>query len=76
MAAKILIDAANYCHDLDILHRDIKLENILFKTSDHDLKFMKIAEFQRFYSLKTFRSEEKFSFRNLNFKNTLEKIFF
>jgi serine/threonine protein kinase len=45
MAAKILIDAANYCHDLGILHRDIKLENILFKTSDHDLKFMKIADF-------------------------------
>jgi len=31
-ATKLLVDAINYFHSLEILHRDIKLENLLIKS--------------------------------------------
>ena len=46
-AAEILrpiIDAIRYCHDLDVAHRDLKLENILYETKDDD-SMIKITDF-------------------------------
>ena len=39
-----VIDAVRYCHDLDVAHRDLKLENILYETKDDDA-MIKITDF-------------------------------
>jgi serine/threonine protein kinase len=46
-AADILrpvIDAIRYCHDLDVAHRDLKLENILYENSEEGA-MIKITDF-------------------------------
>ena len=42
---KALIDAIRYCHSLDIIHRDIKLENLLIAKSEIGLSSLKVADF-------------------------------
>jgi len=39
-----IIDAIRYCHDLDVAHRDLKLENILYETKEED-SMIKITDF-------------------------------
>lgn len=39
-----IIDAIRYCHDLDVAHRDLKLENILYESKDDDA-MVKITDF-------------------------------
>lgn len=39
-----IIDAVRYCHDLDVAHRDLKLENILYENKDEDA-MVKITDF-------------------------------
>lgn len=39
-----VIDAVRYCHDLDVAHRDLKLENILYENKDEDA-MVKITDF-------------------------------
>ena len=41
----MLVDAINYCHSMEILHRDIKLENLLIKSKELKLTTLKIADF-------------------------------
>ncbi len=38
-----LIDAISYCHTMKVVHRDLKLENVLF--SDPDRKRIKVVDF-------------------------------
>ena len=42
---KALIDAIRYCHEFDIIHRDIKLENLLIARADLGLSSLKVADF-------------------------------
>lgn len=39
-----IIDAIRYCHDLDVAHRDLKLENILYENNEEDA-MVKITDF-------------------------------
>jgi calcium/calmodulin-dependent protein kinase I len=39
-----IIDAIRYCHDLDVAHRDLKLENILYESKEEDA-MVKITDF-------------------------------
>ena len=39
-----IIDAIRYWHDLDVAHRDLKLENILYESKDEDA-MIKITDF-------------------------------
>jgi calcium/calmodulin-dependent protein kinase I len=39
-----IIDAIRYCHDLDVAHRDLKLENIIYESKD-DNAMIKITDF-------------------------------
>jgi len=39
-----IIDAIRYCHDLDVAHRDLKLENILYEDKEDD-SMIKITDF-------------------------------
>jgi MAP/microtubule affinity-regulating kinase len=38
-----MIDAIDYCHKEQLIHRDLKLENILLQ--DHESKLIKIVDF-------------------------------
>lgn len=42
---KALIDAIRYCHGFDIIHRDIKLENLLIGRADIGVSSLKVADF-------------------------------
>ena len=49
-------DAVNYCHGFGVLHRDIKLDNLLLANDQMGIDSVKLADFglskQRDYSLK------------------------
>lgn len=53
-----IIDAINYLHSLNIIHRDIKLENLLYSTDDPSSRMIKVSDFglARFISLETLAS--------------------
>lgn len=38
-----LVDAVNFCHNNNIIHRDLKLENILFESTDSNI--IKVVDF-------------------------------
>ena len=40
-----ILSAVNYCHKMRIIHRDLKLENILIKNDEHGLSTIKIGDF-------------------------------
>lgn len=40
-----LLEAIKRCHDLGILHRDIKLDNIMFRTSNNQLNDVALIDF-------------------------------
>jgi serine/threonine protein kinase len=40
-----LIKAVNFCHDKGIVHRDLKLENILLSSEDPELAVVKLSDF-------------------------------
>jgi serine/threonine protein kinase len=40
-----LIKAVNFCHDKGIVHRDLKLDNILLSSTDPELAVIKISDF-------------------------------
>lgn len=41
---KGIIDALKYCHDMGVVHRDIKLENIFYDTVDSN-SIVKVGDF-------------------------------
>jgi len=41
---RCVLDAVRYCHEKNIVHRDLKLENLLFKTTEKDTP-IKIIDF-------------------------------
>lgn len=43
-AIKCVVDAINYCHSNDIVHRDLKLENVLLE-KEGDLNTIRVADF-------------------------------
>lgn len=47
---KQIVNGVQYLHELDICHRDLKLENLVF---DLDFKFIKIIDFATAHKLKT-----------------------
>lgn len=34
-----------YCHSRGVVHRDLKLENVLFRTASEDDHFVKVVDF-------------------------------
>ena len=44
-AVKSLIDAVSYCFGLGIIHRDLKLENLLLPDGEQNLAFIKVVDF-------------------------------
>jgi len=34
-----------YCHSRGVVHRDLKLENVLFRSSDEEDFFVKVVDF-------------------------------
>jgi serine/threonine protein kinase len=40
-----IFDAINYCHQMGVVHRDIKLENVLLSSEDFEKSVVKIADF-------------------------------
>lgn len=45
VAIKALVEAIRYFHEFDIIHRDIKLENLLIASEEQGLSSLKVADF-------------------------------
>jgi len=50
-----IIDAIKYCHSLNIIHRDIKTENLLYSTKNPSTAIIKVSDFglARYISMQT-----------------------
>ena len=44
-AIRALIDSLSYCHNLGVIHRDIKLQNLLLPSTNHKIGSIKISDF-------------------------------
>ena len=42
---RILLETLNKCHERHILHRDIKLDNVMFRTSENKLEDVVLLDF-------------------------------
>jgi len=59
-----MIDSVNYLHELDILHRDIKLDNYLISEDDKGEIIVKLADFDQAAQL-----EKSYYWKNKNENN-------
>jgi calcium-dependent protein kinase len=56
---RCVLDAVRYCHEKNIVHRDLKLENLLFKTTEKDSP-IKIIDFGLAFILRQDKVMESF----------------
>ena len=42
---KIIIDSVRYCHENEIIHRDIKPDNIMFGSKNKEIWSIKLVDF-------------------------------
>ena len=42
---RCLVDAVRYLHEMGIVHRDIKMDNLLFPSTEFDCSSIKLADF-------------------------------
>ena len=56
-----LIEAIRYSHDMEVIHRDIKLENLLIASDDEGIASVKIGDFGMARQLAVFNVKELIS---------------
>jgi len=64
-----MIDSVNYLHELDILHRDIKLDNFLISEDEKGGILVKLTDFDQAAQL-----EENYSWEENNQNNDYELL--